>query len=373
MRCISIVFIINFITIPLLYASPYTTHEIHALLTHAFTIHEHGAFDEACTILKSLYDLGVRNATIESKLMLHALRTQDWSALQMYGVEPYWWYDYDITGKTIFIKYDGGFGDAFMFIRYVKHLHAAGAYVIVQTVPALLPLFSRLPFIDQCVPYNTHVPADYTFRISTPHMALTMHASLEHLAEDVPYIYPDENLVTYWAEQIAADTNIRVGVCWCSGYLYNARTGENKPGPRSIPLVWFEQLCYIPGCTLYSLVKGHGQYDLYTHPLPIKTFSDFDETHGCFMDTAALMKNLDLVITVDTSIAHLAGALGVPVWVLLPANSDFRWFLHCTDSPWYPTMRLFRQQKIGEWQQVMHEIYQALQELTVTKKNREVS
>src|SRR5204863_775946 len=128
---------------------------------------------------------------------------------------------------------------------------------------------------------------------------------------------------------------------------------------RSIPLNAVAKLASIPGVQLISLQKGEGQAELASvrSHYSIIDLGDFDTAHGPFMDTAAIMKNLDLVVTSDTSIAHLAGALGVPVWVALPYVCDWRWLLDRSDSPWYPTMRLFRQQHPGDWQSVFEAVF----------------
>src|SRR5207249_356247 len=150
----------------------------------------------------------------------------------------------------------------------------------------------------------------------------------------------------------------RVGVNW------RGSGGAPEFRKRDIPLELFASLAKIAGVRLISLQKGEGQIELTDagHELPIVDLGDFDAQHGPFMDTAAIMINLDLVITSDTSIAHLAGALGVPVWVALPFVPDWRWLLERSDSPWYPTMRLFRQKKLGDWAGVFEEIEAALAE-----------
>lgn len=135
---------------------------------------------------------------------------------------------------------------------------------------------------------------------------------------------------------------------------------KSAPGPRGIPLSAFIPLKKITGISLYSLQKitGTDQIKDSIDQLQITSFdnAEFDTRHGRFMDTAALMMNLDLIITTDTSIAHLAGALGIPVWTILPCESDWRWFLDQSDTPLYPTMRLFRQKNPSDWNHVIQEI-----------------
>ena len=136
--------------------------------------------------------------------------------------------------------------------------------------------------------------------------------------------------------------------------------------PRSIPLTHWQSLFDLPGTSVYSLqmltdeadadAEGVDQY-------PLAIFNDFDKNHGPFMDSAALIKNLDLVITIDTSLAHLAGGLGIPVWVLLPKPADWRWMLERTDCPWYPTMKLFRQTTTGDWNSVLNDVVEQLKKM----------
>jgi len=132
---------------------------------------------------------------------------------------------------------------------------------------------------------------------------------------------------------------------------------------RDIPVEIFEKLAQVPAVRLVSLQKGEGRQVGTVHAAVVD-LGEIDTEHGAFMDTAAIMMNLDLVITSDTSIAHLAGALGVPVWVALPYMPDWRWLLDCNDSPWYPTMRLFRQKQLGDWAGVFEEIEAALRQVS---------
>ena len=142
----------------------------------------------------------------------------------------------------------------------------------------------------------------------------------------------------------------------------NGRPGQGRYRLRDIPLECFAPIADLPGVQLVSLQQGDGRSDL-AHAPQLAIFdpgSDIDKQHGAFMDTAAIMMNLDLVITSDTSVPHLAGALGVPVWLALPFAPDWRWLLNRTDCPWYPTMRIFRQKSPGNWPHVFEEIKLAL-------------
>lgn len=318
--------------------------------------HETGRFDESIACFKQFKQLRFG----DNLMQLHALRSMDWERAQEF-LQPYWWYDYDIAGKRIFIKHDGGAGDAVQFLRYAKYLHEAGAYVIVETPPSLREIYKRVPSIDECVSYGSVPKADITFTVATPVLTLTMHETLSAPSSDVPYIFADPALVEEWKERLAGLPGPKIGLCWCSSPLVNSHTGEKSQSPRSIPLEMFEEiLTTIPG-TFISLQGGYGTEQLKNTELPLIYFPDLDTKHGRFADTMAIMKNLDLIITVDTSIAHIAGALGVQVWTILPMCSDFRWFSDRSDSPWYPTLRLFRQQSDEDWQPVVGAVLDALQ------------
>ena len=156
-----------------------------------------------------------------------------------------------------------------------------------------------------------------------------------------------KKLTKEWQQKLATDKNFKIGLCWHADPHKNSNDMIVKlhGAEKSVPLKILAELSTLPNVSLYSLQKVDGLDQLIDLPphVQVKTFDCFDEEHGPFMDTAAIMKNLDLMITVDTSVAHLAGGLGIPVWLLLPYSADWRWMLDRDDSPWYPTMQLFRQ------------------------------
>ena len=335
------------------------------LFNFSLVYNELGKFDKSQQLLETILQQQPSYNYAKRKLVLHYLRNKEWKkALPLLAVDDYWWYNGDITNKKIVIRHDGGFGDVIQFMRYAKRLHEAGASVIVETPATLIPLLSRCPFIDKVIPQgNSLPPADKEYIVSTPRLSFIMRSTFEHPTSDLPYLTADPTLVAYWHEQLSADSQFKIGLCWQSSVMRD-QTGSIVPNPRSIPLTKLAPLAQIPGLSFYSLQKMNGTDQLNTLPkkFVIHEFGpNFDQTHGRFMDTAAVMKNLDLVITVDTSTAHLAGALGVPVWVMLPTVSDFRWLRNRADSPWYPTMRLFRQQEYNNWGTVVKEIVEVLQ------------
>ena len=223
----------------------------------------------------------------------------------------------------------------------------------MQTFGSLVKLFSLCPYIDSVIKQGDRLPKADT-RIPLLSTPLVFKTTVKTIPADIPYLYADQALVREWQQKMAPNTQFRVGICWRATLQKN------------IPLAPFvEHLTRIPHTHFYSLVKN-GTQDLQTTPQAqcIVDFGpNFDSDHGSFMDTAAIMKNLNLVITTDTSLAHLAGGLGIPVWVMLPYDCDWRWFFDRDDSPWYPTMRLFRQPKMGDWQTVFTAISHELEKI----------
>jgi hypothetical protein len=194
-------------------------------------------------------------------------------------------------------------------------------------------------------PFDVHAPL-----LSLPQLFQTGLASIP---AEVPYLRADPGLVEHWEHELTQWPGLRIGIAWQG----NPRSADDPS--RSLPLACFEPLARVPGVRLISLQKGPGceQIDRLAGRFPVTDLSPrLDEASGPFRDTVAVMKNLDLVVTSDTVIAHLAGALAVPVWVALPFVPEWRWLLDREDSPWYPTMRLFRQTKQGNWREVFEGI-----------------
>jgi tetratricopeptide (TPR) repeat protein len=272
------------------------------------------------------------------------------------------WQGEPLGGKTILLHAEQGLGDSIQFIRYAALLKQAGAHMLFHVSRALQPLLSRYAAIDRIVPEGEPLPA-YDYFIPLLSVPQRLHTTLETIPHSVPYLSAAPNLIEAWRERLQTYTGFRVGINW--------RGGQGIPAwqLRDLPLELFAPLSQLPNVHLISLQKGDTPRDeaAARRNIPLIDFGDeVDQEHGAFMDTAAIMKNLDLVITSDTSTAHLAGALGVPVWVALPFSADWRWLLNREDSPWYPTMRLLRQTQRGEWVDVFERIKFALRE-TMTR------
>jgi len=255
------------------------------------------------------------------------------------------WNGYPLAGRRILLITEQGLGDTIHFIRYARHLKGRGATVILECPDKLLKLLARTPGIDQMVPQGQPHP-DHDFHAPMLTLPGLMGTSLESIPADVPYVHPDPDLEGRWRRELADVREFKVGINWQG----NPKYGGDRH--RSIALANFAPLARIAGVRLYSLQKNEGYEQLkdFTARFAVTDLGPrLDEAAGAFMDTAAVMRNLDLFITSDTSVAHLAGALGVPVWVALSATPGWPWLVEREDSPWYPTMRLFRQEKLMEW------------------------
>ena len=268
------------------------------------------------------------------------------------------WDGHLLRGKTILLHAEQGLGDTIQFVRYATLVRQHAARVVVECQPPLLRLLAGCPGIDQLLGAGEELPA---FDVHAPLMSLPRicKTTLENIPAGVPYVFPAPALVAQWRERLRAIDGFTIGIGWQGNPKY---PGDRS---RSIPLRHFADLVKIPGVCLVSLQKGAGREQLAAIRGACRIVdlaAELDEQAGAFMDTAAVMKNLDLVITSDTALAHLAGAIGVPVWVALPLVPDWRWLLDRGDSPWYPTMRLFRQRRWGDWQGVFQRIQTALRE-----------
>jgi tetratricopeptide (TPR) repeat protein len=267
------------------------------------------------------------------------------------------WRGEPLAGRTLLLLANEGLGDAIQFVRFARIFKAQGARVIVAVPAALGRILASCPDVDglfilgsdEELPY----PDFYLPLLSSPG-ALRTDAST--IPRDIPYLSADPELVEKWRQELSGVDGFKIGIVWqgSRGYLPDRW--------RSIALTEFAPLARLPGVRLISLQKGYGSEQVAGVDFPVLDFSDrLDEAAGPFMDTAALIRNLDLVVAPDTAIAHLAGALGAPVWLALQLSPDWRWLRGRDDSPWYPTMRLFRQTTIGEWPDVIRRMAQSVQ------------
>jgi tetratricopeptide (TPR) repeat protein len=266
------------------------------------------------------------------------------------------WDGSPLAGRTILLHAEQGLGDTLQFIRYAPLVRAQGGRVIVECQDALLPLLSSCAGIDQLVAKGTPMPA---FDTHAPLLSLPrlLGTTLATIPAQVPYLFADPGQVQRWGSEMASHARMKVGLAW------QGNPGNTNDRHRSLPLARFKQLLQREGVQFFGLQYGPGVEQL-TAASEQYPLIDLGSRFGTFQDTAAVLANLHLMITVDSAVAHCAGAMGLPVWVLLPFDCDWRWLTRREDSPWYPTMRLFRQTEPGNWESVLEHLLQALDEET---------
>jgi hypothetical protein len=268
------------------------------------------------------------------------------------------WRGEDLHGRSILIYWEQGFGDTIQFSRYALELAARGADVCLTVPPRLRRLMSGL---STQIRIETEPPSDRRIDFQIPLLStpLLMGTHLANVPATVPYLCAEAERSARWKDVIGAD-GFKIGIAWQG----NPDTRLDRS--RSIPLREFYPLSQSPGVRLISLQKNAGLEQLQSLP-PDMTVEDlgdtFDSGPDAFLDSAAVMQHLDLIIAPNTAITHLAGALGRPVWVPLDMISDWRWLLGRSDSPWYPTARIFRQTVRGDWASVFQQIENALRQL----------
>jgi hypothetical protein len=265
------------------------------------------------------------------------------------------WDGSDLRGKTILLHTTQGIGDTIQFIRYVPMVAGLGARVVLLChQPKLLPLLKQTTGVERIITEAWEQP-QYDVHCSLLALPRLFQTTAATIPRADAYIAADPNLTATWAERLASPGGAgkRVGVVWAGNPDH--RNDRN----RSMPLEALSPLGHLAGVMLHSLQKGPVAGQLAGSSLTSKII-DLGPQLNDLSDTAAVVANLDLIITVDTSVAHLAGAMGKPVWTLLPFVPDWRWMLDRPDTPWYPTMRLFRQRALGDWAGLVDEVVRAL-------------
>jgi tetratricopeptide (TPR) repeat protein len=262
------------------------------------------------------------------------------------------WRGEPLDGKAILLHTEDGLGDTLQFVRYAQLLHDRGARVILQCPKALLAVLSGCPGVDLLVNDAQHIP---DFDIHAPLMSVPgiMGTTATSIPADLPYVFADSDRTAFWKDQLSSSYGLKVGIAWRGNPEF---AGDQR---RSVPLGYFEPLAKIPGIRLFSLQTGHGREQLER----VAASWNISDLGLPFSETAAVMMNLDLIVTSDTVIAHLAGALARPTWLAVCCTPDWRWLLRRADSPWYPTMRLFRQPGPDLWPAVFESMASNMQTL----------
>jgi tetratricopeptide (TPR) repeat protein len=265
------------------------------------------------------------------------------------------WKGQDLGQKIILVYHEQGHGDTLQFVRYLPQLTNLGAKVILECPPSFHRLFQCVPGIE-CRSFGSDIN-DFDYHIPLLSLPATFNTTMETIPHAVSYLWAQADDLSLWQERTSQDNSTcRIGICWAGNpHHINDRN-------RSCRLSLFAPLAGIKGATFYSLQKDEAASQAKHPPAGMKII-DFTDRLKDWADTAALIQTLDLIVTVDTAIAHLAGALGRPVWMLVPFDPDWRWLLARCDSPWYPTMRLFRQPERRKWAAVSAALAAAVSEV----------
>lgn len=264
-----------------------------------------------------------------------------------------------IKGKKFFVYEEQGLGDVIQFCRYLLLLKQKGAEV---TFKVQRKMHALLQTMDSNIILVENDPDDKEIDFEAPLMSLMylFNTNLKTIPSSKSYLFANQDKVISWWKSLNK-TAFKIGICW------QGNTLQSEVG-RSFPLSLFEDISKLQNVELISLHKGEGEKQIKDIKFDLTTFNhDFDDGESSFIDTASVMVNCDLIISCDTSIAHLAGALGCPIWVALKKIPEWRWMLDRTDSPWYPNMRLYRQKELGEWKPVFETMKKDLAKLIKQK------
>jgi tetratricopeptide (TPR) repeat protein len=332
-------------------------------------LQDRGDFDSARVYFKKALQLNPNNAdahlNLSFVLLLSGNFMQGWKEFSWrlerkdfsrHDFSQPLWDGANIDRLTILLHTEQGLGDTIQFIRYSPLIAQKGAKVIVACQREVGSLLRSVEGIEQVIEREKDLPE---FDVYCPLLSLPLifNTTLESIPAKVPYIKVDSLLVQKWRNKVQYDdSKLKIGLVW-------AGKPEHKDDRnRSCLLDNFSPLAELSDIAFYSLQKGAASEQAKNPPKGMK-FIDYTEEISDFSDTAALIQNLDLIVSVDTSVVHLAGALGKPVWTLIPFSPDWRWMLNREDSPWYPTMRLFRQPSPGDWESVITKVKDELLKL----------
>ncbi|MHC4532634.1 MAG: tetratricopeptide repeat protein [Planctomycetota bacterium] len=282
-----------------------------------------------------------RNPKLDIATYPHSFETPRWDGLQF-------------KGKRLLVHYEQGLGDTLHFVRYVPMVKARGGTVILEVRKPLYKLLQSFSGVDELIEasLDNKPVVKFDYHVSLMDLPKIFETTLETIPAEVPYINCCPTKAEYWRKRLTG-ADFKVGVVWAGSPTH----GNDRY--RSCTLKHFAPLIEVDSVRLYGLQKGEAaaQTEELANEMAITNLgTEFED----FADTAAAIENLDMVISVDTSVLHLAGAMGKPAWALLPFSPDWRWMLDRMDSPWYPTMKLFRQKKWGQWEPVVQDIAEEL-------------
>jgi hypothetical protein len=266
------------------------------------------------------------------------------------------WRGEGVEGRRVLIHAEQGFGDSIQFIRYAPMVAKRGACVIVECPHTLTDLFSRIPGVNTVVAAGDRLP-DFDLHVPMLSQPRNFRTVTKSIPREVPYLSVDSERRAEWSTRLGGDqASFRVGLAWTGDPRHHRNLARSFPLELLIPKFECTNIAF------YNLQVGHGSEGIRKIQTSARIIDHTNQISD-FSDTAALMMELDLVISADTAVAHLAGALGRPVWTLLPFVPDWRWGLEGETTPWYPTMRLFRQPKLGDWDSVIQRVAEELKTL----------
>lgn len=256
------------------------------------------------------------------------------------------WDGSPLDGRRLLIHCEQGLGDSLQFIRYANIAHALGGRIIFLSHRCLVPFLSACPYLERVIAdgdplpeYDLHIPL-----MSLPH---ALRTTWDSVPKCVPYLYPSPSLTEQWKTRLASYTGFRIGIAWQG----NPNFANDEV--RRVPLKMFQSIASVPGVRLICLQQREGMEQLGDIDFELIRFENLDANAGAFMDTAAIIQNLDLVISPCTAIPHLTGALGRPIWLAKSFAAEWRWMSDDREeNPWYPTMTMFRQPKLWDWDSV---------------------
>ncbi len=272
--------------------------------------------------------------------------------------QPLWLGNESLVNKTILIWSEQGLGDTIQFCRYIKMVSNLGAKVIFEVQEPLLQSLSTLEGASEMMPMGANT-SRFDFHCPLLSLPLAFKTTIETIPNRIPYLSPDPNKVAYWRQKLGEKSNLRVGLVWSGGFRPDQPKVWSLNKRRNIPLIKLKSL-NLPKIDFYSLQKGvEAEEELAT--LQSSGWNgpniiDFTKELNDYSDTAALIANLDLVISVDTSVVHMTGAIGKPIWILNRFDTDWRWFVDRSDSLWYPTATIFNQPSYGDWDAVVEDV-----------------
>jgi tetratricopeptide (TPR) repeat protein len=282
---------------------------------------------------------------------------------------PLWLGEEPLEGKTIFIHGEQGLGDIIQFCRYIDLIASIGAKIILEVPDSLINLMSGLPGVVQIISTDGELPY-FDYHCPMLSLPLAFKTELSTIPLKIPYLKTSEEKKRKWGKRLGENKKFRVGLVWSGGIRPDQTEVFEENIRRNIPLIKLAQLRH-EGIQFYSIQKG-AFAELELQELQTQGWSgpeilNFSDELIDFSDTAALIENLDLIVSVDTAVAHLAGALGKSIWLLNRYDSDWRWLLDRDDSPWYPSLKLYRQKEYGDWDNVVENVRTQL--IDIIQKN----